>query len=68
VHQAQEILQKWNERSRRFRPRMEITRDGLMLGAGTILAEALGDERSGPRIALGDELRVMALLTTAYEQ
>jgi hypothetical protein len=47
---------------------MEITGDGLMLGAGTILAKMTRDRRGGPRLALDDEPRAMALLTTAYEQ
>jgi hypothetical protein len=67
VHQAQEILQKWNERSRRFHPRMEITHDGLMLGAGTILAKLARGGRAASPFAF-DEPRVLALLTTAYEK
>jgi hypothetical protein len=65
VEQPQELLQKWDDRARR--PRMEITGEGLMLGAGTVLAGATRDGRGRPR-ALDDEPRVTALLTTAYER
>jgi hypothetical protein len=68
VEPGQELLQKWEARADRFHPRMEITCDGLMLGAGTILAKMTRDQRGGPRLALDDEPRAMALLTTAYEQ
>src|ERR1700730_175320 len=47
---------------------MEITGEGLTLGAGTILAGTAHDERPRPRLALADEPRVMALLATAYGQ
>ena len=49
-------------------PRMEITSDGLMLGAGTVLAGMVRDERGRPRLALDDEQRALALLATAYER
>ncbi|QBR71113.1 hypothetical protein CU048_07250 [Beijerinckiaceae bacterium] len=53
--QTQELLQKWE--GRRVRPRMEITGEGLMLGAGTILAKTTRAERGAPRLALDDEAR-----------
>jgi hypothetical protein len=45
---------------------MEICSEGLMLGAGTVLAGMARDER--PRLALDDAPRALALLTTAYER
>jgi hypothetical protein len=68
VPTGQEILHKWGERPRRFHPRMEITSEGLVLGAGTILAKMVRDRRGASRVTLDDELRIMALLATAYEQ
>jgi hypothetical protein len=68
VEQPQELLQKWDARARRLYERMEITGEGLMLGAGTVLAGMAKDERGRPCLALDDEPRVMALLVTAYEQ
>jgi len=47
---------------------MEITSDGLTLGAGTVLAKMARDRRGAARLALDDEPRAMALLATAYEQ
>ena len=61
-------LQKWDARARSLRPRMEITGEGLMLGAGTVLAGMAKDERGRPRLALDDEPRALALLATAYER
>ncbi len=66
VAQTQELLQEWE--GRRVRPRMEITGEGLMLGAGTILAKTTRAERGAPRLALDDKARAMALLVTAYER
>jgi hypothetical protein len=68
VEQTQELLQKWDARARRLQPRMEISREGLMLGAGTVLAGTARDERGGPCLALADEPRALALLATAYER
>ncbi|MGH6836361.1 MAG: hypothetical protein ACREC9_12635 [Methylocella sp.] len=66
---GQELLQKWDARARELRPSMEITDEGLTLGAGTMLAGMAQDERGAPAgVALDDEPRVMALLATAYEQ
>ncbi|MFZ3328682.1 MAG: hypothetical protein WA231_23615, partial [Methylocella sp.] len=47
---------------------MEITSDGLTLGAGKVLAKMARDRRGPARLALDDEPRAMALLATAYEQ
>ncbi|MGH6845594.1 MAG: hypothetical protein ACRECU_12945 [Methylocella sp.] len=55
-------------RARGRHPRLEITGEGLMLGAGTVLADMAQDERGRPCLVLRDEPRVMALLATAYEQ
>jgi hypothetical protein len=60
VEQTQELLQRWDDRARRLYPRMEIIGEGLMLGAGTVLAGMAKDERGRPRLALGDEPRAMA--------
>jgi hypothetical protein len=68
VEQTQQLLQKWDVRARRLRPRMEISREGLTLGAGTVLAGEAKDERGRPRLALDDEPRALALLATAYER
>ncbi|PNE11004.1 MAG: hypothetical protein CR217_11295 [Beijerinckiaceae bacterium] len=46
---------------------MEITSDGLTLGAGTVLAKMARD-RGAARLALDDEPRVTALLATANER
>ena len=67
MEQTQE-LQKWDAQARSLRPRMEITGEGLMLGAGTVLAGMAKDERGRPRLALDDEPRALALLATAYER
>jgi hypothetical protein len=47
---------------------MEISREGLMLGAGTVLAGIAKEERGRLRLALDDEPRALALLATAYER
>src|ERR1700730_5916294 len=69
VAQTQELLQKWDDRARRLYPRTEISGEGLMLGAGTVLAGMARDERGRPRLALDDEPRAsLALLATAYDR
>ncbi|MGH6845965.1 MAG: hypothetical protein ACREC0_00585 [Methylocella sp.] len=65
---GQELLEKLDTRARGLRPHMEIFCEGLMLGAGTVLAGITQDERGAPRLALDDESRVTALLATAYER
>jgi len=47
---------------------MEIYREGLTLGEGTVLAGMAKDERGRPRLALRDEPRALALLATAYDR
>ncbi|HXN88782.1 MAG TPA: hypothetical protein VN890_05445, partial [Methylocella sp.] len=66
MEQSQQLLQEWDARARRLHPRMEISGEGLMLGAGTVLAGMGRDERGRPRLALDDEPRALALLATAY--
>ena len=65
---GQALLRKWDERVARLHPRMEITSEGLMLGAGTILAKMIENRRGTPTFAFDDEPRAMALLSTAYER
>ncbi len=64
---GREILHKWEAQLRRLHPRMEITRDGLVLGAGTILAK-VGRDNCGSSTLMYDEPHALALLTTAYER
>jgi hypothetical protein len=45
---------------------LEITGEGLVLGAGTILAKMGGDSKGSPELSLDDERRIMAILATAY--
>jgi hypothetical protein len=68
VEQPQQLAQKWDARARRLRPRMEITGEGLTLGAGTVFAKMARDGRGRPRLSLDDEPRALALLVTAYER
>ncbi|MDQ6702805.1 MAG: hypothetical protein M3Z96_06710 [Pseudomonadota bacterium] len=68
MEQTQELLQKWDDRARRQYPRMEISGEGLTLGAGTVLAGMARDGRGAQSLTLDDEPRAMALLATAYEQ
>lgn len=68
MEQTLELLQKWDDGARRLYPRMEITSEGLTLGAGTVLAGIAKDERGRPRLTFDDEPRALALLATAYEQ
>ncbi len=68
MEQTQELLQKWDDWARRRYPRMEISGEGLTLGAGTVLAGMAREERGRPRLVLADESRVLVLLATAYGQ
>ncbi len=61
---GQAILQKWDARTARIYPRMEITGEGLTLGAGTALAKMGQDGPRGIKLTV-DERRVAALLATA---
>ncbi|MGH6837159.1 MAG: hypothetical protein ACREC9_16875 [Methylocella sp.] len=67
MQRGQELLQKWDARARVLRRRMEITSEGLTLGAGTVLAGMARDGRDAPKVALDNEPRAMALLATAYK-
>ncbi|MGH6837659.1 MAG: hypothetical protein ACREDT_02425 [Methylocella sp.] len=60
-------MQKWEARNRfgRLHPSLEIGAEGLVLGAGTLLAKTASVARGRPHMAV-DEPRVMALLATAY--
>jgi len=46
---------------------MEITGEGLVLGAGTVLAK-MGQDHGAGKLDLEDEQRLAALLATAYER
>jgi hypothetical protein len=61
-------LRKWGARAARLHPRMEITGEGLVLGAGTILAKMARDESRAPLLSLDDEPRICALLSTGFEK
>ena len=65
---GQELLQKWDARAPRLYLRVEVTGEGLVLGARTILAKMVRDERGAPFLFLEDEQRTIALLTTAYQR
>jgi hypothetical protein len=68
VRTVEEIRQRWRERSRAgaLHTKMEITGEGLVLGAGTILAKMGGDSKGAPALSLDGERRIMAALATAY--
>jgi hypothetical protein len=68
VRTVEEIRQRWSERScaGALHPHLEITGEGLVLGAGTILAKMGGDSKGSPELSLDDERRIMAILATAY--
>lgn len=65
---AEALRRRWSERSRAgaLHSQMEITSEGLLLGAGTILAKMGGDTKGAPALSLDDEQRIMAVLATAY--
>ena len=67
---AEEILELWAERARthKIHAALEITREGLVIGAGAPLAETKTDARGRPSLRLDDEPRAMALLATGYER
>jgi hypothetical protein len=68
VQTGQELLQKWDARAPRLYLRMEVTGEGLALGARTILAKMARDERGAPFLFLENEQRTIAPLTTAYQR
>lgn len=63
----QEFLQRYERRARdgRLFSRLEITDQGFMLGAGSVLAKMGTDERGRPCLVLDDEPRVNALLAAS---
>ena len=65
---VEEIRQRWGERScaGALHAQLEITGEGLVLGAGTILAKMDGDLKGSLELSLDDERRIMAILATAY--
>ncbi len=65
---ADEILELWGERARthKIHAALEITREGLVVGSGALLAETKADARGRPSLRLDDEPRAMALLATGY--
>ncbi len=67
---AEEILDLWAGRARthKIHPALEITKEGLVIGAGTLLAKSKTDQNGRVRLRLDDEPRAMALLATAYER
>jgi hypothetical protein len=70
VDHAEEILDLWAERTRthKIHAALEITGEGLVIGAGTLLAKAKADRNGRARLRLDDEPRAMALLATGYER
>src|SRR5437016_5791730 len=52
VQTGQELLEKWDARAPRLYLRMEVTGEGLVLGARTILAKMARDERGAPFLFL----------------
>jgi hypothetical protein len=64
VQPDQELLQKWGARAASLYPRMEITGEGLTLGAGTVLVGKAQDKRGAQGLTLDDEPRIV----TAFEQ
>ncbi|HZK88584.1 MAG TPA: hypothetical protein VFC56_00400 [Stellaceae bacterium] len=65
---ASEVREAWKEhaRLRPIAPTMALTAEGLVLGAGTVLAKR-ADRDGEPRLAIdGCEERLLALLSIAY--
>lgn len=63
------LREEWRERARSgpLCPMMDLTEDGLVLGAGTILAKRRTNRAGMPELALdGAEERILALLAVAY--
>lgn len=65
---GQEILRKWDARAARLHPRTEVTGDGLVLGAGTVVVNIEKGKEGAPRLSPHNEQRILALLATAYER
>jgi hypothetical protein len=70
VPQLDDLERKWSLKSRTdaIRRRLEITSEGLLLGAGTCLAKMIRSEGGAPVLALeGQGSRIIALLSVAYQ-
>jgi hypothetical protein len=70
VPQLDDVERKWTLKSQTdvIRRRLEITSDGLLLGAGTCLAKMIRSEGGAPVLALeGQGSRIIALLSVAYQ-
>ena len=68
--QLDDLERKWSLKSRTnaIRRRLEITSEGLLLGAGTCLAKMIHGEGGAPVLALkGQGSRIIALLSVAYQ-
>jgi hypothetical protein len=65
---GEELLRRFERRAvaGRIYSRLEITGRGFTLGAETVLARMGRNARGRPCLALADEPRVLALLSTAY--
>ena len=66
-----DLEKRWDEEAR-YRPLravMSLERDGLVLGAGTVLAERDRDEPDSQRLAPDtDAIRLLSLLSVAYDR
>ena len=66
-----DLERRWDEEAR-YRPLravMSLERDGLVLGAGTVLAERDRDEPDSQRLAPDtDAIRLLSLLSVAYDR
>jgi hypothetical protein len=63
------LRQEWRERARLrpLHPVMDLTEEGLVLGAGTVLAERRTNIAGAPELMLdGAQERILALLAIAY--
>ncbi len=67
-----QLRKQWQEEAavRPFHPYLHIDDDGLVLGAGTLLAPMIKDHSGAPVLALdGDEeQRIIALLSLGYRR
>jgi hypothetical protein len=63
------VREEWRQsvRSRPVHPSLTFTEEGLVLGAGTVLAKANGHRYGRPAVAIDDaEERILTLLAVAY--
>jgi hypothetical protein len=70
VGHAEEILDLWAERARthKIHAALEITKEGLVIGAGALLAKTRTGKNGRAVLRLDDEARAMALHATGYER